>query len=133
MRAAVLCAAVRRRDVATHTQLIRHFPELDPTDQAVYCDIHRTMPHHAAPALRAALLEGDAALCSNACEIILAADDFDLFPTLIRAAENTQHLQASTVLGTITRLVDRLRQDLARWAAGMRAGATIHRSFASVC
>ena len=69
-----------------------------------------------------AVLEGDAALCSNACEIILAADDFDLFPTLIRAAENKQHLQLHG-LATISRLVDRLRQDLAQWAGGMRAGA----------
>ncbi len=123
VRAAVLRAAIRRRDLATHNQLIQHFADLNPADQAVLCEAHRTMPHHAAPALRQAVLEGDARLCGNACKMILAAGDFDLFPTLIKAAEYKQHRHAAVVLATISGLVDRLIQDLAHWAGGMGAGA----------
>ena len=122
VRAAVLLAAVRRHDTLTHIQLVRHFAELDEADQAHVCEAHRTMPHHAAPVLRRAVLEGDATLCANACEIILASGDFDQFPTLLKAAENRKHPYAANVLGTITGLVDHLYQELAHWAGGLRNG-----------
>lgn len=123
VRAAVLHAAIRRRDLTTHNQLIQHYSDLDPADQAALCDAHRTMSHHAAPALRKAVLEGDAALCGNACEMILAAADYELFPTLIRAAENIQHRHVAAVLTTISSLVGRLHQDLDHWAGGVRPDA----------
>lgn len=122
VRAAILRAAVRRRDALTHTHLVRHFLELDDVDRAILCDAHRAMPHHAAPVLRKAVLDGDKILCANACAIIVAAGDFDLFPTLVKAAENKKHPQPDDVLATMSGLVDILYHELAQWAAGIRDG-----------
>ncbi len=122
VRAAVIRAAVRRHDPATHTELVSHFAELDAADQTVLCETHRGMTHHAAPVLRKAVLEGDATLCFGACEIIQAAGDFEMFPTLLKAAENKKHKHPADVLATIAGLTDRLFQDLAQWAGGAREG-----------
>jgi HEAT repeat protein len=122
VRAAVIRAALRRHDAATHTQLVRHFHELDAEDQAVFCDAHRAMPHHAASVLRKAVLEGDAAHCGNACAIIRGAGDFDQFSTLINAAENNKHHHLEIVVAAIAGLADSLHRELARWASGARDG-----------
>jgi hypothetical protein len=79
------------------------------------------MAHHGGPVLKKAVLEAEPKLCSNACEIILRSGDFELFPTLVKAAENKRHRYAVEVLSTIAGLVDRLYQDMAEWAAGARA------------
>jgi hypothetical protein len=122
VRADVLLAAIRRHDVLTHTQLVRHFAELDEADQAILCEAHRAMPHRAGPVMKKAVIDGDASLCLNACAIILAAGDYELFPTLIKAAENRRHPFREDVLASISGLADRLHQDLAQWAAGVRDG-----------
>jgi hypothetical protein len=122
VRAAVIRAAVRRHDAATHTQLLRHFAELDLADQAVLCETHLAMPHHAAPVLRRAVLEGDAIMCANACAIIRESGDFEQFPTLVKAAENKKHPYLDEVFSTIAELTDELYQELAQWAGGDRAG-----------
>jgi hypothetical protein len=122
VRADVLLAAIRRHDVLTHTQLVRHFAELEEADQAILCEAHRAMPHRAGPVLKKATLEGEPTLCPNACAIVLAAGDYDLFPTLIKAAENKRHPFREDVLASISGLADRLHQDLAQWAAGVRDG-----------
>ncbi len=122
VRAATIRAAVRRHDTATHTQLIRHFGGLSETDQSILCAAHGAMPHHAAPALCAAILEGDATACLNACRIVLLSDDVELFAALLAAAENRKHRHRTEAASTVVQLVERLRQDLVRWAAGNRTG-----------
>jgi hypothetical protein len=122
VRADVLLAAIRRHDVLTHTQLVRHFAELEEADQAIFCEAHRAMPHRAASVLKKAVIDGKPSHCPNACAIILAAGDYDLFPTLIKAAENKRHPFREDVLAAISGLADRLHQDLAQWAAGVRDG-----------
>lgn len=122
VRAAVIRAAMRRHDAATHTQLVRHFAELDEADQKILGETHRAMPHHAAPVLRKAVLEGDGTLCANACAIIQAAGDFEMFPTLLKAAEDKKHRHHADVLATIAGLTDLLYQELAQWAGGARDG-----------
>jgi hypothetical protein len=123
VRAAVIRAAMRRHDAATHAQLVRHFAELTEADQTILVETHRHMPHHAAPVLRRAVLEGSAVLCRNACAIVQAAGDYEMFPTLLKAAENPNHPNLADVLATIARLTDLLYQELALWAGGAREGA----------
>jgi HEAT repeat protein len=120
VRADVIVAALRRHDHATHTQLVRHFAELDEADQAVLCEAHRAVPHHAGPVLRQAVLVGDPELCENSCEIILAANDFELLPTLLKAAENKSHPYRDNVLAAISGLADTLYHDLALWVGSDR-------------
>ena len=78
IRAATIRAAIRRHERATHAQLIEHFTFLSESDRIVLGEAHRAMPHHAAPALKAAILEGDANQCKNACRIISISGDVDL-------------------------------------------------------
>jgi hypothetical protein len=121
VRTAVIRAALRRHDVATHTELIRHFADLNEADQATLCETHRHMSHHAGPVLRKAVLEDDPALCPNACEIIRRAGDFELFATLVKAAEDKRHHHSADVLHALAGLTDRLHQEFAEWAAGARS------------
>src|SRR5437868_3822916 len=79
VRVATIRAAVRRHENAIHTQLIRQFGVLGEADRLVLCEAHGTMPHHASPALKSVILEGDATLCANACQIIALSADADLF------------------------------------------------------
>ena len=58
----------------------------------------------------------------HACAIIQAAGDFEMFPTLLKTAENKKHKHAADVLATIASLTDVLYQDLAQWA-----GSAAHR------
>lgn len=118
VRADVLRAAVRRRDLDTKTQLIATFGKLPETEQRVVCEAHRQIPHNAGAALRHAILEGGEKPCANALEIILGSSDFNLFPTLIAAAEKKHQRQVDAVLATFVALVDELFEALARWAAG---------------
>jgi HEAT repeat protein len=120
VRSAVLRAAIRRRDAATHLQLIRHFSALDDVDQAILCDAHSSMPHHAAPTLKSAILEGAKTDCAAACEIIVKSGDFELLRTLLSAAENKHHRHPADLFAAISGLVDVLFQDLAQWASGIR-------------
>ena len=122
VRAAAIRAAVRRHDSATHTHLIRHFGDLSEADQAVLAEAHAALPHHAAPALKAAVLEGDATLCKNACRIIALSCDADLFPVLVKAAESKKHHHRDAVSKTILELASGVVHELAQWAGGERAG-----------
>jgi len=123
VRAAVIRAALRRHDAATHTQLIKHYSDLDATDQLLFCETHRLMPHHAAPILRRAILEGDATMCTSACAIVRASGDFEMMPTLLRAAENQKHRYTTAILSAITGLTELLFQQLAEWSIGPSKGA----------
>ncbi len=116
VRAAAIRAAIRRHDSATHTQLIRQFAALAEVDQVVLCGAHCAMPHHAAPALRNAVLNGDTTLCKNACRIISLSGDFELFPILVKAAENKLHRHRDKVATTIFELAARVVHDLAHGA-----------------
>jgi HEAT repeat protein len=113
---------MRRHDAATHTQLLRHFAELDDADQLAVSEAHRATPHHAAPVLRKAVLDGDARLCAAACAIITASGDFEMFAALLKATENRKHPCPAEVLAAIAGLTDRLYQELGQWAAGLRDG-----------
>ena len=78
------------------------------------------MPHHAAPTLKTAILEGDEIECSTAGEIIVKSCDFEMLRTLIRAAENKRHRHHTDLFAAITGLVMLLFQELAQWASGIR-------------
>lgn len=123
IRAATIRATLRRHERSAHTQLIEHFASLSETDRLVVGDAHRAMPHHAAPALKTAILEGDATHCKNACRIISLSGDVDLVAVLVRAAEDKKHHYRAEAAATILELSTRVQQDLARWAAGDRSAA----------
>jgi hypothetical protein len=123
IRAATIRAALRRHERATHTQLIGHFASLSEADRLIVGDAHRAMPHHAAAALKAAILEGDATHCKNACRIIALSGDVDLVPVLVRAAEDKKHHYRAEAAAAIVELSTRVQQDLLRWAAGDRSAA----------
>ena len=91
VRAATIRAAFRRHERATHAQLIEHFTFLSESDRIVVGDAHRSMPHHAAAALKAAIFKGDANQCKNACRIVSISGDVDLLPVLVKAAEDKKH------------------------------------------
>ncbi len=122
VRAAAIRATIRRHDVDSHTQLIRHFHELTDADRSVLRETHHAMPHHAAPALKAAVLDGDEALCRNACVIILLCRDYDLFQTLVRAAEKPKHHHISQVTSAIVQLAVLLHDEIIVWAGGDHTG-----------
>jgi HEAT repeats len=118
IRAAAIRAAIQRTDLESHTQVIRLLATFGDAERAVLTEVHGAMPHHAAPAIKAALLGGDTKLCLNACQMILACQDFDAFPALLKAAENPQHRQASLIATTILQLTDQWRERLSEWSAG---------------
>lgn len=120
IRAATIRAAIRRHERATHAQLIEHFTFLSESDRIVLGDAHRSMPHHAAPALKAAILAGDANQCKNACRIIAISGDVDLIPVLVKAAEDKKHHFRTDVAATILELATLVQRELVQWAAGDR-------------
>ena len=111
-RAATIRCLVRRHDDESHRQLIQLFAKLSAADQAVLCNAHRAMPHHMAARLKAAVVEGDSHLCDAACRIISSCCDFELFPALVQAAENTQHGCAPVVLAAIQHMAKVLYREL---------------------
>jgi HEAT repeat protein len=120
IRAATIRAAIRRHERATHAQLIEHFTFLSESDRIVLSDAHRSMPHHAATALKAAILEGDANHCKNACRIIAISGDVDLIPVLVKAVEDKKHHYRTDVAATILELATQVQQELNLWASGDR-------------
>lgn len=120
VRQAAIRATLRRRDILSHTQLIAHFHELDDADRDVLRATHQAMPHHAAAALKAALLRGDAALCRNACDIVHHCRDHDLFATLLKALEQPQHRHAQKISTTIVQFAIDLHDEVVAWARGDR-------------
>ncbi|HEX5471621.1 MAG TPA: hypothetical protein VFW73_07025, partial [Lacipirellulaceae bacterium] len=121
IRTATIRAAIRRHDNQTHAQLIQHFSTLCEADQATLCEAHAAMSHHAAPALRSALLKGDATTCKNACRIVVLSGDADLFPTLVKAAEDKTHRHHADIAVAIHDLTAFLQRELAHWATGDRS------------
>jgi hypothetical protein len=118
VRAAAIRAAIRRHDSATHTQLIKCFDSLPPADQAVLCAAHASMPHHAAPALRTAVLKADGSTCKNACHIVAMSHDFEMLPTLLKAVEKKSHRNRTEVAATILELASAVIHLAKHWAAG---------------
>jgi HEAT repeat protein len=123
IRAATIRAIFRRREPATHALLIEHFTSLSETDRLIAGDAHRAMPHHAAGALKTAILEGDASHCKNACRIIALSGDVDLVPVLVRAAEDKKHHYRAEAAATVLELSSHVQQELSRWASGDRSAA----------
>lgn len=123
IRAVTIRAAIRRHERAAHTLLIEHFTFLSEADRLVLGDAHRAMPHHAAPALKTAILEGDAAHCKNACRIISISGDVDLIPDLVKAVEDKKHHFRTDVAATILELATRVQRELALWASGDRTAS----------
>ena len=122
VRAAAIRASIRRHDIDSHTQLIRHFQEFAATDHSVLRESHCAMPHHAASALKTAVLEGDATLCGNACDIILLCRNYALFQTLVKAVEKPGHPHAGRVEATLLQLAVLLHDEVIAWSKGDRAG-----------
>jgi HEAT repeat protein len=120
IRASTIRAAFRRRDRATHAQLIEHFTFLSESDRIVVGDAHRSMPHHAAAALKAAILQGDANQCKNACRIVSISGDVDLLPTLVKAGEDKKHHFRMDVAATVLELATGVQRELTLWASGDR-------------
>jgi HEAT repeat protein len=120
IRAATIRAAFRRRERATHAQLIEHFTFLSESDRIVVGDAHRSMPHHAAAALTVAIFKGDANQCKNACRIVSISGDVDLLPALVKAAEDKKHNFRTDIAATILELATRVQRELALWASGDR-------------
>lgn len=110
-------ASIERKDRNCHELLIRRFDTLSETEQAVLCEAHHNMPFRMAAALGAAVLSGDAAMCANACRILVSSRDYELFPLLVRGAENPKHRHAEQVNAATLQLANRLHQDLAEGAA----------------
>jgi HEAT repeat protein len=122
VRAAAIRATIRRHDGESHTQLIRLFHKLSDADRAVLRDAHRAMPHHAAGALKSAILHVDAPLVGNACDMILACRDYGLFPTLVTALEKSGGSHSSQISATLLQLSVSLHDAVIQWANGARAG-----------
>jgi HEAT repeat protein len=119
VRAAAIRATIQRVDLESHTQLIRHFATFGETERSSLVEAHHALPHHTAPALKAALLGSDARLRDDACQIILLCQDVDSFPALLKAAEVApQHRHADQISTTIFQLADRLHDRLTQWARG---------------
>jgi len=116
VRAAAIRATMRRHDRESHTQWLRGFATLTDDDRVTLRDAYRATPHCAAPALKFALMGVDATLCKNACDLVLLTHDFDLFPTLVKAAENSSHSLADHMLATITSLAEQLHEELSSWS-----------------
>jgi hypothetical protein len=113
-RAAAIRCYVRRHDRESHRQLIQLFAVLNEEDRDVVCEAHRAMPHHMAVELKEAILSGKEGDCDAACQIVELSDDFELFPALVRAAENRNHRRLQAVLSTIRHLAEILHRALAR-------------------
>jgi hypothetical protein len=113
IRAAAIRATIRRTDCDSHSQLIGLLSKLDEADIAVLVASHRAMPHHAASALKLAILKGDAAQCRNACVMIRHCRDYNLFPTLLKAAENPRHHHFDVIAATILALATELHDEIA--------------------
>ena len=123
IRAATIRSAIRRHEPATHDLLIEHFTLFNETDRLVLSAAHRATPHHAAPALKAAILEGDATHCKNACRIISMSADVDLIAILVKAAEDKKHRYRGEVATTILELATTVQRELALWASGDRSAS----------
>jgi HEAT repeat protein len=122
VRATAIRATLRRQDLESHAQLVRLFDKLTPADREVLRETHLHMPHHAALALKRAVLEGDAEQCRNACEWILLCRDREQFPTLLRALEKPGHRYASRVATSVLQFATQLHDELLAWVQGGRIG-----------
>jgi HEAT repeat protein len=121
VRAAAIRASIRRHDRESHTQLLRLLPNLADADRVVLREAHQAMPHHAAPALKTAILSGDPALCGHACEMILLCRGYDLFPTLVKALEDQNCPQADQIAATLLQMAIALHDAVISWAKGERS------------
>jgi HEAT repeat protein len=112
-RRGAIRSIVRRPDAASHRLLCQYFSKLSAEDQSLAREAHQAMPHSMAGTLRLAVIDGDAATCQAACRFIASCRDFNLFPTLVQAAENRQHRHSAAVTTAIMQLVDGLFQEAA--------------------
>jgi HEAT repeat protein len=122
VRAAAIRATMRRRDIQSHTQLLRHFNRFNEADVVALRAAYQTMPHHAAPALKAALANGDAALCDNACRFIESCRAYELIGTLVSALDRPHRHHAGQISATIAHLARTLHDELSEWTRGDRIG-----------
>jgi HEAT repeat protein len=120
VRAVAIRATMRRRDLASHTQLLRGFDRFDEADKAALRHAYQAMPHHAAPALKAALSQREDALSQSACQFIETCHAYELFETLVNALNRPQQPRMAQIAATIDRLARTLHEELAKWAQGDR-------------
>jgi HEAT repeat protein len=122
IRAAAIRATLRRRDIESHNQLIRLVERLDDADRQVLRDAYRTMPHHAAPALKAAIAKGDAALCNHACQYVELCSAREMFATLVKAIEQPRKHGGAQIAATVAHLANELHHELVERAQGDHSG-----------
>jgi len=120
VRATAIRASIRRHDRESHTQIIRLLHTFTNADRVVLNEAHRAMPHHAAPAIKAAILSGDTTLRENACEMILLYCDYGLFPTLVKALEAPVCPNADWIATTVLQLAVALHDTVIQWENGKR-------------
>jgi HEAT repeat protein len=113
LRVAAIRTIIRRHDRESQAQLIRRYASFGEPERQALREAHRAMPHHAAATLKAAVLQGDRVTCANACDMIVWCADFDLFPTLVKAAENRHHRHASVVIGAMLAMAHELQRQIA--------------------
>jgi len=118
IHAGAVRALARRRDPASHEPLIRHFATFGEAEQEVLREAIREMPRRMSAALTQAVLEGDAKLCENACNIILLCRDYEMFPVLIKAAEERRHRHSVQATAALFRLTNLLYQDVTEKRSG---------------
>lgn len=121
VRAAGIRATMRRRDIESHTQLLRHYDRFDDADQRALRGIFHAMYHHAAPALKAAITKGDAAICQNACRLIESCRAYEMSAMLVKALDEPRQHRAEPIAATIRHLARALHDEMTSWAQGDRS------------
>lgn len=104
VRTAAIGCLLRRRDPESHCLLIQRFDCLDENDRRVLREAHRAAPHHLAPTLKSAVVDDNARMCANACDLIVTCQDFDLLPALVQASTKPRVVDRAAVLTAIARL-----------------------------
>jgi hypothetical protein len=61
-------------------------------------------------------------MCTGACDIIVWCADFNLFPTLVKAAENRHHRHASVVVEAMLAMTHELQRELAEHTVATEGG-----------
>jgi HEAT repeat protein len=123
VRSSAIRATVQRLDLESHSQLIRHFAAFSEAEIAILAEAYQAMPHHATPALKAAVTGSNKSLSESACKVIVACHHFDSMPALLKALEYPQHPNAGELAATSLRLAQELHERLVQWTAdGERSG-----------
>jgi HEAT repeat protein len=104
-----LRALLQRRSVAGHREIIHRLHSFDEGWRGIVAEY----PARMSQALRDAVLDADPQVCANGCQAILRFREYDLIPTLVKAAENLSDSQSSLVAKTLLELCGLLYEELA--------------------